>query len=69
MVREPNRSARRPLAGMKIASASRYEVSAELMLVAGTPKSRAIVGNAVASTVESICSMNNAQAMISAVTR
>jgi hypothetical protein len=39
------------------------------MLVAGTPKSRAMVGNAVASTVESICSMNSAQAMISAVTR
>ena len=39
------------------------------MLGAGTPNSCAIVGNAVANIVPSICSMNNAQPMISAIQR
>ncbi len=41
------------------------------MLIEGarTPKSRAIVGSAVASTVASRFSMNSAQAMISATSR
>ena len=41
------------------------------MLISGarTPKSRAIVGSAVASTVASRFSMNIAQAMISATVR
>ena len=41
------------------------------MLIAGarTPKSRAMVGSAVASTVASSCSMNSAHAMIRAIVR
>ncbi len=41
------------------------------MLMAGalTPKSRAIVGSAVARTVASSCSMNIALAMMSAIVR
>ena len=39
------------------------------MFTAETPKSRAMVGSAVASTVTSICSINSAAATISEVTR
>jgi hypothetical protein len=65
----PNLSAKYPLAGMNMASASRYEVSATLMLRGETLKLRAMVGRAVAKTVESSCSMNSALAMMSAVVR
>ncbi|GES44340.1 hypothetical protein RsS62_35920 [Rhizobium dioscoreae] len=68
-VRDPKRSAIAPLAGMKIARLRRYEVSEMLMAGALTPKSLAMVGRAVASTVASSCSMNIALATISATTR
>ena len=54
---------------MKVASASRYDVSAMLISGAGTLKSRAIVGSAVARTVASRFSMNIAQATINAIVR
>ncbi len=64
MIRAPNRSASQPEVGMKIASASRYEVSASFRWIGLTPKSTAIAGSAVDSTVESRFSMNSAQATI-----
>ncbi len=62
--RDPKRSAIRPLAGMNIASVSRYEVSAMFICSGSAPKLRAMVGSAVASTVPSNCSMNIALATI-----
>jgi len=44
-------------------------VRAALMCRGETPKLRAMVGSAVASTVESSCSMKRAQAMMMAVVR
>ena len=44
-------------------------MSATFMASGSTPKLRAMVGSAVASTVPSSCSMNSAEATISAVVR
>ncbi len=68
-VRAPNRSAVQPLAGMKIASDSRYEVTASLSASGLVPISVAIAGNEVAITVESMFSINRATAMISGTMR
>src|SRR5712691_9697509 len=69
MVRAPNRSAIQPLAGMKIASASRYEVMASLSSKGLEPISAAMAGSDVAMTVESMFSMNSATATISGTRR
>ena len=50
---------------MKTARARRYEVSASLRWIGFAPKSAAIAGSAVESTVELRFSMNSAQATIS----
>ena len=68
-VRAPNRSAVQPLAGMKIASESRYDVTASFRARGLVPMSAAIAGKDVAMTVESMFSMNNATAMISGTMR
>ena len=68
-VRDPKRSASRPLAGMNIASVSRYDVSATFMCSGLALKLFAIVGSAVASTVPSSCSMNIALATMSETVR
>ena len=65
----PNRSDIQPLTGMKIASATRYEVTASFSATGDVPMSAAIAGSEVAMTVESICSMNSATARMSGVTR
>ncbi|MNE61350.1 hypothetical protein D3C80_1565580 [compost metagenome] len=62
-------SAIHPLIGMKIASATMYEVRASLSVIGPTFKSWAMVGRAVAMTVESICSMNSATARMSGMMR
>src|SRR5579859_1247282 len=68
-VRVPNRSATQPLAGMNTASDSRYDVRATFMCTGSAPNAFAIVGRAVAITVESRFCMNNAHATITAVRR
>ncbi len=68
-VRAPNRSAIQPLAGMKIASASRYDVMASLSSSGIEPISAAMAGSEVAITVESMFSMNSATATISGTRR
>src|SRR5712691_2778458 len=68
-VRAPKRSAVQPLAGMKIASDSRYEVTASLSASGLVPISAAIAGSEVAMTVESMFSMNRATATISGTIR
>jgi hypothetical protein len=67
--RVPYRSATQPLAGMNTATLSRYAVSATFMRTGSEPNALAIVGNAVAITVESRFCMNSAQATITAVWR
>ena len=57
-LRAPKRSAIQPLAGMKMASASRYEVTASFSASGLVPSARAIAGSDVAITVESMFSMN-----------
>src|SRR5215216_6257449 len=68
-LRAPNRSAVQPLAGMKTASASRYEVTASFIISGVVPRSLAITGNDVAITLESMFSMNKATATISGTSR
>src|ERR1700726_574865 len=68
-MRAPNRSAVQPLAGMKTASDSRYEVMASLSVSGLVPMSAAIAGSEVAITVESILSMNKAVATMSGIRR
>ena len=68
-VRVPYRSAIQPLAGMNTARLSKYEVSATFMRTGSTPNTCAMVGSAVAITVESRFCMNSAQATITAVRR
>src|SRR5580700_10309573 len=68
-VRAPKRSAVQPLAGMKIASDSRYEVTASLSASGLVPISAAIAGSDVAITVESMFSMNKATATINGIRR
>ncbi len=51
-VRVPYRSATHPLAGMNTATDSRYDVSATFMCTGSAPNALAIVGSAVAITVE-----------------
>lgn len=65
----PNRSAIQPETGMKIASATKYEVSASFSVIGLVPISAAIAGSDVAMTVESICSMNSATARMSGMVR
>ena len=67
MVRAPKRSATQPLAGMKIATLSRYDVMARLSRTGLTPNDAAICGSAVAITVPSRFSMNSAQATVRAM--
>ncbi len=64
---DPKRSAIQPLIGMKIASATRYEVTASLSAMGEVPISAAIAGSDVAMTVESICSMKSATARMRGV--
>src|SRR6185295_5520172 len=68
-VRAPNRSAVQPLAGIKIASDNRYDVTASLSASGLVPISAAIAGSEVAITVESMFSMNSATATISGTMR
>ncbi len=68
-VRGPKRSAVQPLAGMKTASASRYEVMASFSVSGLVPMSAAIAGSEVAITVESMFSMNKAVATMSGIRR
>ena len=68
-VREPNRSARRPLAGMNMASVSKYDVNATFICSGSALKLLAMVGRAVAKTVPSNCSMNIALATMSDTAR
>lgn len=58
-----------PLAGMKTARLSMYDVSATLICSGETSNERAIAGSAVARMVPSSCSMNIALAMIRATVR
>ena len=68
-LRAPKRSAVQPLAGMKIASDKRYDVTASLSASGLAPISAAIAGSDVAMTVKSMFSMNKATAMISGTMR
>ena len=68
-MRAPNRSAVQPLAGMKTASDSRYEVMASFSVSGLVPMSAAIAGSEVAMTVESMFSMNRAVATMSGIRR
>ena len=64
---EPKRSAIQPLAGMKIASVSRYADMPMLKLTGLSWNVCAICGSAVAITLPSSISMKKAQATISAI--
>src|SRR5712671_3556709 len=68
-MRAPKRSAVQPLAGMKTASDSRYEVMASFSVSGLVPMSAAIAGSEVAITVESMFSMNRAVATMSGIRR
>src|SRR4051812_13940594 len=68
-IRAPKRSAVQPLAGMKTASDSRYDVIASFSVSGLVPISAAIAGSEVAITVESMFSMNRAVATISGIRR
>src|SRR5882724_5331138 len=68
-MRAPNRSAVQPLAGMKTASDSRYEVIASFSVSGLVPMSAAIAGSEVAMTVASMFSMNRAVATMSGIRR
>src|SRR5215468_861476 len=68
-VRAPNRSVTQPLAGMNTATVSRYADIPMLRSTAATPNDCAIWGSAVAITVPSSCSMNNAPATSRAITK
>ena len=68
-MRAPKRSAVQPLAGMKTASDSRYEVMASFSVSGLVPMSAAIAGSEVAMTVESMFSMNRAVATMSGIRR
>ena len=68
-LRAPKRSAVQPLAGMQMASDSRYDVTASFNASGLVPSARAIAGSDVAMTVESMFSMNSAVAMISGTIR
>ena len=61
----PNRSATQPLTGMNTASESRYVVNASFSAIGSVARSAAMAGSDVESTVESMFSMNSAQATIS----
>ncbi len=65
----PNRSATQPLTGMNTASDSRYVVNASFSAIGSVPRSVAMAGSDVESTVESMFSMNSAQATISGNSR
>ena len=67
--RAPKRSAVQPLAGMKTASDSRYDVTASFSASGLAPISAAMAGSEVAITVESRFSMNSAHATISGTRR
>src|SRR5476649_1541468 len=67
--RAPKRSAVQPLAGMKTASDSKYEVMASFRVSGLVPISAAIAGSDVAMTVESMFSMNRAVATMSGIRR
>ena len=64
-VRDPYRSATHPLIGMNTARLTRYDVSASFSASGFSPMSAAIAGSDVVITVESMFSMNSAQATIS----
>src|SRR5689334_25025173 len=64
-LRDPKRSATQPLIGMNTARLTRYDVSASLSASGFSPMSAAIAGSDVVITVESMFSMNSAQATIS----
>src|SRR6267378_2576177 len=68
-MRAPKRSAVQPLAGINIASDSRYEVMASFSVSGLVPISAAIAGSEVAITVESMFSMNRAVATMSGIRR
>src|ERR1700721_3801920 len=68
-MRGPKRSAVQPLAGMKTASASKYEVMASFRVSGLVPISAAMAGSEVAMTVESMFSMNRAVATMSGIRR
>jgi hypothetical protein len=67
--RAPKRSAVQPLAGMNMASDSKYEVMASFSVSGLVPMSAAIAGSEVAITVESMFSMNRAVATMSGIRR
>src|SRR5215475_14309084 len=69
MLEAPKRSAIQPEIGMKMASDTKYEVSANLSAIGLVPMSAAMAGRDVAITVESMFSMNRATARISGVMR
>ena len=64
-VRAPWRSAIQPLIGMKIARLTRYDVSASFRAIGSSWRLTAMLGSAVAITVESVFSMNRAVATVS----
>ncbi len=63
--RAPNLSAIQPLIGTNIARLNRYDVMARLSLIGSSCSDRAIIGRAVAITIESSVCMKNEQPMIS----
>ena len=69
MLRAPNRSAIHPETGMKMASATKYAVSASFSEIGSAPISAAMAGSDVAITVESMFSMNSAVARMSGMSR
>ncbi len=68
-LRAPKRSAVQPLAGIKMASDNRYDVTASFSASGLVPSARAIAGSDVAITVESMLSMNRAVATIKGTMR
>ena len=60
----PKRSAAQPLIGTNMATASRYEVIAIFSRTGSAPRSAAIVGRAVVTTVESSICINSAHPTI-----
>jgi len=69
MLVAPKRSAIQPEIGMKMASETKYAVSASFSAIGLVPMSAAMAGSDVAITVESMFSMNKATARMSGVMR
>ena len=69
MLVAPKRSAIQPEIGMKMASDTKYDVSASFRAIGLVPMSAAMAGSEVAITVESMFSMNKATARMSGVMR